>query len=162
MSLGRLPLIVSLVVLLAGFKEVTQIVPGQPNDERAAQDALPHSQSPLWATLGKCPVSFNEHKGVFSIQLTPDVKQMDGKSIDANGFVLPLDGSDNTRHFLLTKRTPVCLFCPPGEPNEVIEVRSKKTIAWGDDLITMKGRFKLTNNGEKGVFFTLMDAEPIR
>ena len=44
----------------------------------------------------------------------------------------------------------------------MIEVRSKKAIAWGDDLTTMKGRFKLTNDREKGIFFALTDAEPVR
>lgn len=161
MIVRRLGLLTALLLVLGGWKETTVVLPGQPSDERAAQDALPHSESPLWATLVKCPVRFDQKKGIFSIQLTADVRGMDGQSIDANGFVLPLDGSDNTKHFLLTRRTPVCLFCPPGEPNEVIEVRSKKAIAWNDDLITMKGRFKLTNNGEKGVFFTLMDAEPV-
>jgi len=162
MIVRRLGVLAALLLVLGGWKQTTMVLPGQPTGERAAQDQLPHSQSPLWATLGKCAVRFDQRKGVFSIQLTPDVRGMDGRDIDANGFVLPLDGSDNTRHFLLTKRTPVCLFCPPGEPNEVIEVRSKKAIAWDDDLVTMKGRFKLTNDGEKGVFFMLMDAEPVR
>jgi len=87
------------------------------------------------------------------------VKAMSGQIIRASGFVLPLDGSDMTKHFLLTRRTPVCFFCPPGEPNEVMEVRSKKAIAWTDDIVTMSGQFKLINDGEKGVFFALFDAE---
>ena len=160
----RLLLILPLFLLVAGFKETTMVKPkpDQPLDERAAQDALPHSTNPLWGQLAKCAVKFDERTGMYSIGLTPDVKGLNGKSLDANGFVLPLDGSDETRHFLLTKRTPVCLFCPPGEPNEVIEVRSKKPIAWKEDLVTMKGRFTLVNDGEKGVFFALTDASPTR
>jgi hypothetical protein len=164
MMLRRLFVVLPLILVAAGFKETTMVrpQPDQPEEERAAQDALPQATNPLWAKLAKCTVKFNQRTGLFSIGLTSDVKGLDGQSIDVNGFMLPLDGSDETRHFLLTKRTPVCLFCPPGEPNEVIEVTSTKPVAWIDDLVTMKGRFKLVNKGEKGVFFALTDASTTR
>ena len=130
--------------------------------ERQAQAALPQSHSPLWQTLGKCKVDFDTQSGIYSIVLTDAVKAMNGQQVEANGFMLPLDGSDKTRHFLLSRRTPVCLFCPPGDPNEVIEVKSAKTLRWVDAAITVKGRFVLVNDGEKGVFFLLEDAEQIK
>jgi len=73
--------------------------------------------------------------------------------------VLPLDGSDHTKHFLLTRRTPVCMFCPPGEPNEVVEVFSPRAIVWTDKLVTVTGPLSLINNGEKGMFFRISDAQ---
>jgi uncharacterized protein len=160
----RLLLLAFSALLLAGFKATT--VPlssvGQPNDERAAQDGLPQSQSPLWRQLAHCPVRFDNKSGLYSITVAPDVKALDGQTVTAGGFVLPLDGSDKTSHFLLTRRTPVCLFCPPGEPNEVVEVKSKHPITWTDALVTMRGRFALTNDGEKAIFFVLRDAEDVR
>lgn len=134
--------------------------PDQPPGERAAQDKLPQSKSPLWTQLAHCAVHFDDKSALYSIALTPAVKAMNGQTVTANGFVLPLDGSDKTRHFLLTKRTPVCMFCPPGEPNEVIEVTSDKPVDWTDNLVTLRGRFELINNGEKAIFFTLRDAQP--
>jgi uncharacterized protein len=159
----QLLLLASSVLLLAGFKAAS--VPlsslSQPGDERAAQDQLPQSRSPLWGQLARCPVRFDNKSGLYSITVAPEVKALDGQTVTAGGFVLPLDGSDKTSHFLLTKRTPVCLFCPPGEPNEVVEVRSKHPIAWTDALVTMRGRFTLTNDGEKAIFFVLRDAEDV-
>lgn len=126
---------------------------GQPADERAAQSHLPHAQSPVWAKFLTSKVSYNNHTGLYSIAVTPAVKDLAGKPITISGFVLPLDANDHTSHFLLTRNTPVCMFCPPGEPNEVVEVISPHPILWTDKIVSVTGPLKLINNGEKGMFF---------
>ncbi|HEY0265209.1 MAG TPA: DUF3299 domain-containing protein, partial [Rhizomicrobium sp.] len=93
--------------------------------------------------------------GLYSIAVTPEVKALAGTPVTVNGFVLPLDGSDHTRHFLLTRNTPVCMFCPPGEPNEVVEITAPKPIPWTDKIVTVTGPLALINNGEKGMFFQI-------
>lgn len=133
--------------------------PDQPLGERSAQNKLPQSKDALWGKLATCSSMYDTKTGLYSVTLSPEVKALDGTDIATQGFVLPLDGLDETKHFLLTKRTPVCLFCPPGEPNEVIEVHTKKAVTWGDDMVTLKGRFKLVNDGEKAIFFALDNAE---
>lgn len=127
----------------------------QPADERAAQAALPKSQSPVWGKFLQSKVSYNNRTGMYSIAVTREVREMAGKQITVNGFVLPLDGSDHTSHFLLTRNTPVCMFCPPGEPNEVVEVVSPHPITWTDKIVTVTGPLSLINNGEKGMFFKI-------
>jgi hypothetical protein len=129
---------------------------GQPADERAAQDALPKSQSPVWLKFLKCKTGYNDKTGLYNINDTPEVRALAGHRITINGFVLPLDGSDHTQHFLLTRRTPVCMFCPPGEPNEVVEVESPYPIVWTDKIVTVTGPLTLINNGEKGMFFRIV------
>ena len=136
-------------------KVILQQPIGQPADERVAQAALPKSQSPIWGKFLQSKVSYNNHTGMFSIAVTPEVKSLAGKQITVNGFVLPLDGSDHTSHFLLTRNTPVCMFCPPGEPNEVVEVVSPHPIVWTDKIVTVTGPLSLINNGEKGMFFRI-------
>lgn len=147
-------------VLSAGFmqgqKKVLSSPPnGQPADERALQDTLPKSNDLLWSDFVKCKVGYNNRTGLYSISVTPQVRAMAGHSVTAHGWVLPLDGSDHTKHFLLTRRTPVCMFCPPGEPNEVAEVFSPYPIEWTDKLVTVSGPLSLINNGEKGMFFRI-------
>jgi len=161
-----LPLLLApLLLLTAAFQQTEPKpvpVPDQPPGERKAQDQLPQSKNPLWGRLAKCASHFDTKTALYTIALSPEVKAMDGQTVTANGFVLPLDGSDKTRHFLLTKRTPVCMYCPPGEPNEVIEVTSKQAVDWNDDMVTLKGRFTLVNDGEKAIFFALKDAEAVK
>ena len=131
---------------------------GQPADERARQDRLPISQNTIWSAFAQCKVSYDAKTALYSIHVTPDVKALSGQSITLDGWVMPLDGSDHTKHFLLTRRTPVCMFCPPGEPNEVVEVLSPHAIPWSAKRVTVTGAMTLINNGEKGMFFRIANA----
>jgi hypothetical protein len=147
-----------LVVLVCGMRseKLNISVPvGQPADERSAQNKLPHAQSPIWGTLLTSKVSYNNRTGLYSLAVTPQVKELAGKAITLNGFVLPLDANDHTSHFLLTRNTPVCMFCPPGQPNEVVEVISPHPILWTDKIVSVTGPLRLINNGEKGMFFQI-------
>jgi hypothetical protein len=130
----------------------------QPMNERTAQDKLPQSQHALWAKFYKCPVKLDQKSYLYSIVYSPEVKNMDGKPFTISGFMLPLEATEKFKHFLLSKRTPTCPFCPPGEPNEIVEVFSAKPVAWKDDMVTMTGTLKLVNDGEKGIFFQMNDA----
>ncbi len=148
-----LPLLALLVCGMRAQSYVLKSPPGQPSDERAAQDRLPMSGNPIWQKFLACKIGYNNKTGLYSIALTPEVKTLAGKVVSLNGFVLPLDGADHTKHFLLTRRTPVCQFCPPGEPNEVVEVISPSAVPWTEKMVTVTGAVSLINNGEKGMFF---------
>ena len=132
---------------------------GQPLDEMAAQKSLPQARDALWAKFIKCKLGYDEESGVYSISMTPEVKAFDGKTITLHGFVLPMDGSDRTQHFLISRNTPVCMYCPPGQPNEVIEVQAKHAIAWSDKIVSVTGKLKLINDKEKALFFKIENAE---
>ncbi|MEI9989476.1 MAG: DUF3299 domain-containing protein [Rhizomicrobium sp.] len=154
-----LALIIPVFLLSAGFRPQQKVLATDPNaqpaDERAMQDRLPKSHDALWSKLLDSKVAYNNRTGIYSITVSPQIKALANRQVTASGWVLPLDGSDQTRHFLLTRRTPVCMFCPPGEPNEVAEVVSPTPIAWTDKLVTVTGQFSLVNNGEKGIFFKI-------
>jgi hypothetical protein len=131
----------------------------QPANEIAAQKVLPTVHDETWTKLIKCAVDYDDKKGTYSIHLTPEVKALDGKTITMRGFMLPMDGSDHTRHFLLSRNTPVCLYCPPGEPNEVVEVKTNRAVAWTNKIVSVTGKLKLINDEEKALFFTMENGE---
>jgi hypothetical protein len=131
----------------------------QPPDELAAQKLLPQVRDELWAKLVKCKLDYNEDKGTYSIHVTPEVKELDGKTITVRGFVLPMDGSDRTQHFLISRNTPVCMYCPPGQPNEVVEVQAKRPIAWSNRVVSITGKLSLINDGEQALFFRIENGE---
>ena len=72
---------------------------------------------------------------------------------------MPLDEQATGTHFLLSKYTPVCAFCPPGEPNEVVELHTARPITFSSRMVTVSGRFAIEDNGEKGLFFQLTGAD---
>ncbi|WP_422003284.1 DUF3299 domain-containing protein [Reyranella sp.] len=132
---------------------------GQPADELAAQKMLPKVRDALWTQLAKCGVDYDEKKGTYGIRLTPEVRALAGKTLTVRGFVLPMDGSDQTKHFLITRNTPVCLYCPPGGPNEVVEVHARHALAWSDKIVSVTGTFSLIDDREKALFFRMENAE---
>src|SRR5262249_49914973 len=104
-------------------------------------------------------LDYDQEKGTYSIKLTPEVQSLDGKTITVRGFVLPMDGSDQTKHFLLSRNTPVCAFCPPGQPNEVIEVQSSNAVPFTDKIVAVTGKLRLVNDQERSVFFKMENAQ---
>jgi hypothetical protein len=130
----------------------------QPAYEREAQKSLPKSTSPLWAVLRHAQIGEDDRRGVFTVTFPPEVRALDRQTVTLSGFMLPLDLEERSRHFLLSKYTPVCPFCPPGQPNEVVEVTAGRGVELTDRMLMVTGRLSLTNNGEKGLFFRIDNA----
>jgi len=133
--------------------------PTQPADERAAQENLPKAKDETWERLGKCKVTMSEDTKndmyVYGINYTPEVKAMEGKDITITGFMLPLEASEKFKHFILSKRTPTCPFCPPGEPNEIIDVYTAQPVSWIESAIKIRGKFGFTKDQQLGMFFKM-------
>lgn len=147
---------------VTGFTEqtitATSSLSLQPEDERQAQEALPKSHDALWAQLAKTKIDVDPNKGLYDAHVPDDIKKMQGQDVSISGFILPLESTPTFKRFLLSKRTPTCFFCPPGAPNEVIEVTTDKPVKWDEDLVTYQGAFELTNDREMGIFFKLTHA----
>lgn len=131
---------------------------GQPADERAAQRALPKSTSAVWVTLRHARIGEDPRRGLYTVSFPGDVKALAGRTVTVTGFMLPLDTTAKTQHFLLAKYTPVCFFCPPGEPNEVVEVTTRAGVPLTSRMLTVSGPLTLIDNGEKGLFFQINGA----
>lgn len=155
--MNRTPILLALAFLSAG--PVQAALPAQPPAERARQALMPVSSDPVWALLRQTPITADLARGVFTAAPPPQVKALAGREMDVTGFMLPLDPSPMFSHFLLTRNTPVCAFCPPGQPNEVIEVNLTQYVKATTEPVTVHGRFVLQDNGQQGLFFQLDRAE---
>jgi len=150
-TFNRLPFLALAALLLCAFTI-------QPMDERQAQDLLPMSGDPTWDVLAETDVAYDENTGLYSATLPDKVKSLDGKVVTITGFILPLEPSEKFTHFLLSKRTPTCPFCPPGEPDEIIDVVVDQPVEWADDAVKVTGTFGLMNDQEFGMFFKITEA----
>jgi len=130
--------------------------------ERQAQTSLPVAKDGFWDKLFQCKVTYTNKTHDYSVKLTDEVKKLSGTIVRIPGFMYPLSFEEKQTKILLSKRTPVCFFCPPGEPNEVLYVELAKPTPLNNDLITIEGRFELTNRKEEGIFFVLKDAKLVK
>jgi len=115
------------------------------------------SDDQIWKNFAKCKVKTDQNLS-YSITYIPGVKALNGRNVTISGFIQPLEAKDTFRHFLLSKNAPTCAFCPPGAPNEVVEVFSTKLTRWKENLVTFSGTLSLVNDGKTGVFFQMKDA----
>ena len=153
MKTFRLFLLTGLLLATSGF-QTSEIAA-----ERKAQESLPQAKDEMWTVLRKCKVHYDPKKYTYSIDFTPEVKAMEGKPITISGFMMPIEPKETFNHFLLSKRTPTCPFCPPGEPNEIAEVFTKKPVKYDEGIVIVTGTFKFTSNPDLGLFFQLKDSE---
>lgn len=124
------------------------------------QNTAPHINSDVWKKLIACKVDRNYLKGRYEITYTPEIQQMNGQSFSVSGFILPLEATERFTHFLLSFRTPSCPFCPPGAPNEIVEVFSKSPMKWSEQPVSMRGTLRLASTqNDTGVFFQMLNAE---
>lgn len=131
-------------------------VSAQPPEEREKQNSLPKSDHPLWEVLNKSPISYSDEEPHITISLTEPVKALVGKEMTISGFVLPMDDGQHTgktMRFLLSQRTPTCTWCPPGDPNEVVQVTVDSPMDWKGTELTVSGPFSLVNNTNNGIFY---------
>ena len=149
------------LLALSAFSRENTVVQ-QPKDERKAQDLLPQSKDPMWALLGKTKIHVNVKEGMYSADFPSDVKALVGKEVTLSGFMLPLEATEKFKHFIISKRTPTCPFCPPGEPNEIADVWMESPVEWKDDMIKVSGTFELMNNPELGLFFKISNAKSVK
>ena len=69
--------------------------------------------------------------------------------------MMPVVANVMSNHFVITRRSATCPFCPPNEPTEAIEVFSRNFVQYTDRPVTVEGRFHLVANSEKGLFYRL-------
>ncbi|CAN5382959.1 hypothetical protein BH09PSE2_BH09PSE2_17990 [soil metagenome] len=154
------PFLLALVALAAAPARAGPLAPpSQPAAERARQNPLPQSKDPLWTTLAKTEVSSDPAKGIYIAHHPDAVRALDGHEITVSGYMLQTDPLPPFTHFILSRRTPVCAFCPPGEPNEAIEVFVRRFIGMKPGLVSVHGLLHAQKDGSQSLIFVLSNSE---
>ena len=152
--------LIFIVAFTCGFN-----VRDQPESRLSRSGSLSGSSAPrtmlsedlLWKYFSQCSLKATKDF-TYSITYIPSVKALNGREVTISGFMLPLDAKEKSNHFLLERRAPTCAFCPPGEPNEIMEVFSSKPMAWQENQATFSGTLVLPNDTRNMIFFQLKDA----
>ena len=113
-----------------------------------------------WRLLAQ--VELVKQKDRYVPQFASGVAALDAKEVKIQGFMMPLEMGDKQTHFILSAMPQSCAFCMPGGPESLVEVKTKKPVAFGFEPIVLTGKLSVLKDDPTGVFYRLTDAVPIK
>ncbi|WP_375381880.1 hypothetical protein [uncultured Sphingomonas sp.] len=120
---------------------------------------LDHEDDLRWVFFHDAKIAADDAKGEYRATFSPALAKENGAAFEITGYMLPVDASTTSPHFVLTRRSTGCPFCPPNEPTEAIEVFSAKPVAYTQAPVTVSGTLHLVGRSEQGLFFRLDGAK---
>jgi hypothetical protein len=118
-----------------------------------------HDDAPIWGIMrAGTRFRIDQAKGLYIASFDPTLRRSEGKSFTVSGYLLPLEATSSFHHFVVTRRSPGCPFCPPNEIGEAIEVFSRKPVAYSQAEVTFSGTLRLVPSSADGMFYRLDDA----
>ena len=109
-----------------------------------------------WKLLAQ--VELVKVKDRFQPQFSSGVAALDAKEVKVQGFMMPLEMGDKQSHFILSATPVDCAFCMPGGPESLVEVKTRKPMAYGMEPIVLTGKLAVLRDDPTGVFYRLTDA----
>jgi len=113
------------------------------------------NNDPAWDQLNKATVTSDAAKGEYKATFPPELLQLEGSRFTISGFMLPLDPTPATLHFVLVRRNTACPFCPPNTPTEAIEVFSQDIVKYTGEQVTATGHIAMVSSSAEGLFYRL-------
>ena len=88
------------------------------------------------------------------------IKKLNSKEILVQGYMFPLEESEEQSLFLLGPFPLSCPYHPHVSSNLLIEVHAKKPVFFSYDLVNIKGKLELVpKDDDYNIFFRLNDAK---
>src|SRR6266478_112534 len=92
------------------------------------------------------------------LNFSDEILRLDQQDLRVQGFMIPLGTGQEQTHFLLSAVPPACPFCVPAVAYEVVEVLSRKPMAYGFEPIVVAGRLSVLKHDPAGVIYRMSDA----
>jgi hypothetical protein len=136
--------------------------PGAPQGvDPAAFKPLPERKDVVsWRLLSQ--VELVKAKDRFIPQFAKGVSELDTREVMVQGFMMPLQAGEKQTHFVLSSMPQSCMFCMPGGPEQMVEVRTKTAVKYTLEPVVLKGRMAVLKDDPTGVFYRLTDAVPAK
>lgn len=121
-------------------------------------------QENLWKTLAKVEIEkkFDETLN-FEIDFptfSEEVKKLDGKTIELEGWMIPLEELQGESYFVLSSLPFAnCFFCGGAGPETVAEVFAKEKIKYTEKRIRVRGKLKINADDPLQLMYVLQEAE---
>jgi hypothetical protein len=119
-------------------------------------DTLWHKEkaAALWSLLRN--VEYEETDVFYEARFSNELQALEGKEVSLKGFIIPLEESRESTHFVLSYFPYAsCFFCGGSGPESVVEVHTQKPVAFTDKPVTIRGILRLNNDDPEKLFFAL-------
>ena len=126
----------------------------------AAQTLPDRKDIVSWKLLAQ--VELVKVKDRFEPQFSSGIAALDAKEVKVQGFMMPLEMGDKQSHFILSATPVDCSFCMPGGPESLVEVKTKRPVAYGMEPVVLTGKLAVIKDDPTGVFYRLTDAVPTK
>lgn len=138
-----------------------QAAPGAPGQPPADFKPLPERKDVVsWKLLAQ--VELVKLKDRYQPQFAAGVEALNAKEVKIQGFMMPLQMGDKQSHFILSAMPQSCSFCMPGGPEQLVEVKTRRPIAFGFEPVVLSGKLSVLKDDPAGVFYRLTDAVPTK
>lgn len=152
----------ALALTLAPAAAPAQFYPGRtPAWGPNGNGTLEHEDDLQWVFFHDAKITADEAKGVYRAAFSPALKKDEGTKLTITGYMLPVERSTNAPHFVLTRRSAGCPFCPPNEPTEAMEIFATGPVAYTQAPVTMEGTLHLVAESGQGLFYKLIGARKL-
>jgi hypothetical protein len=90
----------------------------------------------------------------------PNIKSMEGKVVEADGYIIPFEGMFKPEHIILSSLPLAeCFFCGSGGPETVMEVMLKTPIKYTSKRVKVRGKLTLNDKDPEKLMYILKEAE---
>lgn len=118
----------------------------------------------VWKNLSE--VSYKVSEDQFGELYVPvfseNVKKLEGKVVEADGYIIPFEGMFKPEHIILSSLPLAeCFFCGSGGPETVMEVMLTKPIKYTSKRVKVKGKLTLNTKDPEKLMYILKEAELI-
>lgn len=119
-----------------------------------------------WVTLSKVTYKkqFDEMMGmeVKTPEYSEDIIALQGKTVDVEGYIIPLKGERAQSHFMFSAYPyAMCYFCGGAGPETVMQVfmEGEEKIEYTSKKIKLKGKLTMSYGDVNNMMYTLSKAE---
>lgn len=118
----------------------------------------------VWKSLAEVTYKISEDNfgELYVPVFSENVKKLEGKVVEADGYIIPFEGMFKPEHIILSSLPLAeCFFCGSGGPETVMEVMMSSPIKYTSKRVKVRGILTLNSKDPEKLMYIMKDAKLI-
>lgn len=118
----------------------------------------------VWKNLAEVTYKISEDNfgELYVPVFSENVKKLEGKVVEADGYIIPFEGMFKPEHIILSSLPLAeCFFCGSGGPETVMEVMMSTPIKYTSKRVKVRGTLTLNSKDPEKLMYIMKDAKLI-